>query len=478
MNLSMLTIKEAQEKLSKREISSLELTQSCLEQIEEKDKEIGAFLDVYQEQALSQAKKIDKKIAGKEKLKPLAGIPLAIKDNILIEGERCTAASRVLKNYRASYDATVIRKLKEEEAVFLGKTNLDEFAMGSSTENSGFQTTRNPNDTTRVAGGSSGGSAAAVKVHQCLGALGSDTGGSIRQPAALCGVVGMKPSYGIVSRYGLIAFASSFDQIGPLAKTVDDAEIIFDAIKGKDEKDATSLKGNEKQKIKKPSEIRIGFPKEYFVEGIEEAVEKNIRNFIANIEGSFASIEEISLPHTKYALASYVLISASEASANLSRYDGIRYGISDPKNEALNLKDVYLKTRGECFGEEVKRRIMIGSYALSSGYYDAYYLKAQKVRALIREDFQKAFKKVDFILAPTSPFLAFKIGERANNALSMYLADIFTVPLNLANLPCLSMPSGSVNGLPVGIQVIGNRFQEKKMFRIASFLEKITANKL
>ncbi len=477
MELSQLTIKAAREKLLAREISALELTQSCLEKIAASDKEIGAFLDVFEEQALSQAKQVDDKIKAKERIGPLAGIPLAIKDNILIEGEQCTAASQILANYRASYDATVIRKLKKEETVFLGKTNLDEFAMGSSTENSGFQTTRNPNDTSRVAGGSSGGSAAAVKADQCLGALGSDTGGSIRQPASLCGVVGMKPSYGAVSRHGLIAFASSFDQIGPLAKTVADAEIIFEAIKGKDSNDATSLTIPQEKKIKKPSEIRIGVPKEYFVEGMEKAVEKNVKQFIHKVEGSLASIEEISLPHTKYALASYVLISASEASANLARYDGTRYGLSDPKNEALTLKDLYFKTRGECFGEEVKRRIMIGSYALSSGYYDAYYLKAQKVRTLIRQDFEKAFQQVDFILAPTSPFLAFKIGEKTDNALSMYLADIFTVSINLAGLPSLSMPAGRANGLPVGIQIIGDRFQEKGIFKLASFLEQLTTDK-
>jgi aspartyl-tRNA(Asn)/glutamyl-tRNA(Gln) amidotransferase subunit A len=473
MILSELTIKEARQKILAREISSRELTQSCLEKIEKSDKEIGAFLNIFEKESLEAAERVDQKIAKGEELGVLAGIPLAIKDNILIEGERCTAASRILENYQASYDATVIKKLREADALFLGKTNLDEFAMGSSTEHSAFQTTRNPNDTSRVAGGSSGGSAAAVKANQCLGALGSDTGGSIRQPAALCGVVGMKPSYGSVSRHGLIAFASSFDQIGPLAKTVEDAEIIFETIKGKDKKDATSQEYPKEKKVKEPSKVRVGIPKEYFIDGMEKSVEKNIRDSIDKIGGNLASVEEISLPHTKYALASYVLIAASEASANLSRYDGIKYGLSDPHNEALDLRDIYLKTRGECFGPEVKRRIMIGTYALSSGYYDAYYLKAQKVRTLIREDFEKAFEKVDFILTPTSPFLAFKIGERMDNPLSMYLADIFTVSLNLAGLPCLSLPSGNENGLPIGLQVIADKFQEKNLFMIAAFLEKI-----
>jgi aspartyl-tRNA(Asn)/glutamyl-tRNA(Gln) amidotransferase subunit A len=473
MTLSELTIKEARQKILAREISSQELTQSCLEKIEKSDKEIGAFLNIFEKKSLEAAERVDQKIAKGEGVAALAGIPLAIKDNILIEGERCTAASRILENYQASYDATVIRKLREADALFLGKTNLDEFAMGSSTEHSAFQTTRNPNDTSRVAGGSSGGSAAAVKANQCLGALGSDTGGSIRQPAALCGVVGMKPSYGSVSRYGLIAFASSFDQIGPLTKTVEDAEIIFEVIKGKDKKDATSQDYPKEKKLKEPSKVRVGIPKEYFIDGMEKSVEKNIRDSINKIGNNLASVEEISLPHTKYALASYVLISASEASANLSRYDGIKYGLSDPHNEALDLRDIYLKTRGECFGPEVKRRIMIGTYALSSGYYDAYYLKAQKVRTLIREDFEKAFEKVDFILTPTSPFLAFKIGERMDNPLSMYLADIFTVSLNLAGLPCLSLPSGNENGLPIGLQVIADKFQEKNLFMIADFLEKI-----
>lgn len=477
MELSSLTIKAAQEQLRKGEISSLDLTQACLDKIEKRDKEIGAFLDVFKEKAINQAKKVDEKISQKKALGSLAGIPIAIKDNMLIKGEYCTAASRILENYQASYDATVIKKLKAAEAVFLGKTNLDEFAMGSSTEHSAFKTTRNPNDTSRVAGGSSGGSAAAVKADQCVAALGSDTGGSIRQPAALCGVVGMKPTYGAVSRYGLIAFSSSLDQIGPLTKTVEDAEIVFDAIKGKDNKDATSLKIPQAKKTRKPDQLRIGVPKEYFVEGMEKAVEDRVKKFIETVKGNVASVEEISLPHTKYALASYVLISASEASANLSRFDGIKYGLSDPHNEALNLKDVYLKTRGKGFGEEVKRRIMIGSYALSSGYYDAYYLKAQKVRTLIREDFEKAFEKVDFILAPTSPFLAFKIGERMDNALSMYLADIFTVSLNLAGLPSISLPIAEANSLPVGVQVIADRFQEKGMFQAANFFEKIIANK-
>ena len=488
MELHELTITQAHEKLVNREISAIELTEAFLTRINKLDKEIAAFLSVFKDSAISQAKEIDNQISQGQEISMLAGIPLAVKDNILIEGEKCTAASKILENYVAPYDATCIKKLRKTGVVFLGKTNLDEFAMGSSTENSAFKITHNPQDLSRVPGGSSGGSAAAVKAKECISALGSDTGGSIRQPASLCGIVGLKPSYGRVSRYGLIAFASSLDQIGPLTKNIEDAKIVFDVISGKDELDSTSV---EKPKLQttpgrllaqpagqanyKLQTIKIGVPKEYFREGIEPEVEKVIKKFIQKIEKEGAKIEEISLPHTKYALPCYSLIAASEASANLARYDGIRYGTPNTEHETSNLLDAYLKTRGEGFGDEVKRRIMLGTYALSSGYYDAYYLRAQKVRTLIKKDFQKAFQEVDVILTPTSPFTAFKIGERAKSALSMYLADIFTVSINLAGLPALSMPCGEVQGLPVGLQIIGKSFREDEIFEVGSFFEKLNS---
>jgi len=473
MELHELTITQAHEKLINKEISAFELTQAFLARINEIDKEIAAFLSVFKDSAMSQAKEIDNQISRGQEISMLAGIPLAVKDNILIEGEKCTAASKILENYVAPYDATCIKRLKKEGVIFLGKTNLDEFAMGSSTENSAFKITHNPQDLSRVPGGSSGGSAAAVKANECIAALGSDTGGSIRQPASLCGTVGLKTTYGAVSRYGLIAFASSLDQIGPLTKDIEDAKIIFDVIKGKDPKDSTSVELKPQTSNLKPQTVKIGVPKEYFTEGIDPEVEKVIKEFIQKIEKQGAKVKEISLPHTKYALSCYFLISASEASANLARYDGIRYGTSDTKHETSDLLDSYLKTRGQGFGDEVKRRIMLGTYALSSGYYDAYYLRAQKVRTLIKKDFQKAFQEVDVILTPTSPFAAFKIGERAKSALSMYLADVFTVSVNLAGLPALSMPCGEVQGLPVGLQIIGKSFQENEIFKVGSFFEKI-----
>jgi len=473
MELHELTITQAHQKLINKEISATELIRAFLTRINEMDKEIAAFLSVFEDSAMSQAKEIDNQISGGEKISILAGIPLAVKDNILIAGEKCTAASKILENYTAPYDATCIKKLKKAGAIFLGKTNLDEFAMGSSTENSGFKITHNPQDLSRVPGGSSGGSAAAVKANECIAALGSDTGGSIRQPASLCGTVGLKTTYGAVSRYGLIAFASSLDQIGPLTKNIEDARIIFDVIKGKDSKDSTSVESKSQTSNLELRTVRIGVPKEYFTQGIDPEVEKIIKEFIQKIEREGVKIKEISLPHTKYALPCYCLIAASEASANLARYDGIRYGASNIKQETLDLLDTYLKTRGQGFGDEVKRRIMLGTYALSSGYYDAYYLKAQKVRTLIRKDFEEAFQEVDLILTPTSPFTAFKIGERAQSALSMYLADIFTVSVNLAGLPALSMPCGEIQNLPVGLQIIGKSFREDEIFRIGSFFEKI-----
>ena len=470
MKLTDLTIVKAHQGLLKKEFSAISLCKAYLDKIKEKDKEIFSYLTVTKDLALSQAKKNDDLISKKRNLSFLSGIPAAIKDIILIQDVRCTAASKILENYIAPYDATVIKKLKAENVVFLGKTNMDEFAMGSSTENSAFGPTRNPHDLTRVAGGSSGGSAAAVANNECVYALGSDTGGSIRLPASFCGVVGLKPTYGAVSRYGLIAFASSLDQIGPITKTVKDAKIVFDAIKGKDPFDSTSVDGPKKENLRlKIKNLRIGIPKEYFVKGIDPEVEKLIKQAIKKYEEMGAKIEEISLPHTEYALPSYYIISPSEASANLARYDGIKYGFSD--KTAKNLMDVYLKSREKGFGDEVRRRIMLGTYALSSGYYEAYYLKAQKVRTLIREDFQKVFKKVNVILTPTSPFTAFKIGEKIKDPLSMYLVDIYTVSVNLAGLPALSLPCGKVNNLPVGLQIIGKPFEEDLILETGQALE-------
>ena len=482
-----MTIKEIHQGLKNKKFSALELSNAYLDIIKQKDKDIFAYLSIAEKSAVKQAKEIDNLIASGEELPLLAGIPCAIKDNMMIEGEQCTAGSKILENYIAPYDAGAIKKLKKQGSVFLGKTNLDEFAMGSSTENSAFGPTKNPCDLERVPGGSSGGSAAAVAANECVFALGSDTGGSIRLPASFCGVVGLKPTYGAVSRYGLIAFASSLDQIGPIARTVEDCRIVFDAIRGRDEMDSTSVaisqkfngKNSRQQRFAqqcgqaksqlKIQNLKIGIPKEYFVKGIDPNVEKLVRSAINQYEQMGAQVKEISLPHTKYALAVYYIISPSEASANLSRFDGIKYGFSLGKEQS-NLLDVYLQTRGNGFGEEVRRRIMLGIYALSAGYYDAYYLRAQKVRTRIIQDFEKAFKDVDVIMASVSPTTAFKIGEKMNDPVSMYLSDIFTISVNLAGLPALSLPCGKVDNLPVGLQLIGKPFEEEKILNIAELM--------
>lgn len=468
MNLTEFTITETHQGLLQKKFSAIELVKAFLDKIEKDDKKIAAFLTGTRELALSEAERVDDLISQNEDIPPLAGIPLAIKDNILVKGIRCTAASRILENYTAPYDATVIKKLKTVGAVILGKTNMDEFAMGSSTENSAFQKTLNPNDLNRVPGGSSGGSAAAVAAKMCCAALGSDTGGSIRQPASFCGVVGLKPTYGAVSRYGLIAMASSLDQIGPLAKTVEDAEMIFNAIKGKDLKDSTSVDKSEPIRGENYKFI-LGVPKEYFAKGVGGEVEKLVKAAIKKAEDSGFEVREISLPYTKYALSTYYIIMPSEVSANLARYDGIKYGISESETEELI--DVYLKSRGNGFGPEVRRRIMLGAYVLSSGYYDAYYLRAQKVRTLIKEDFIRALEDVDLILTPTTPTVAFKIGEKQNDPLTMYLSDILTIGVNLAGLPALSMPVGAVGDLPVGLQIIGRHFAENDIFDFAKEME-------
>jgi aspartyl-tRNA(Asn)/glutamyl-tRNA(Gln) amidotransferase subunit A len=423
---------------------------------------------------LDRASEIDGKISEGEDIGPLGGVPMAIKDNILIKGEICTAGSKILKNYEAAYDATVISKLKNAGAVFMGKANLDEFAMGSSTENSAYGPTKNPRDIERVPGGSSGGSAAAVAADMALGAIGSDTGGSIRLPASFCGVCGMKPTYGRVSRFGAIAMASSLDQIGPFAKTVEDAQAIYDVLKGKDRYDATSRDMAESQlPLGDMSSITIGLPEEYFVSGsLDEETGKAIEDTINEFRSSGAKIKKISLPHSKYALSAYYIIMFAEVSTNLAKFDGIRY--SRGGSEGGDLLDIYLSTRGEGFGEEVKRRILMGTFVLSAGYYDAYYAKAQKVRQLIRKDFIDAFNDVDVILAPTSPTVPFKFGEKTDDPMTMYLSDIFTVPVNLAGIPAISIPvRGRGDKLPVGFQLMGKHWRDNDLFELGKYYERM-----
>ena len=473
MELSQITINKIHKGLLEKEFSAVELVEGFFSEIDSKDSEIFSYLSLNKEKALSQAGEVDKLISQGEGIPLLAGVPFAVKDNILVEGLKCTAGSKILEDYLAPYNATVIERLLNQKAIILGKTNLDEFAMGASTEHSAFGPTHNPHDLERVPGGSSGGSAAAVAADLASFALGSDTGGSIRQPASFCGVVGLKPTYGSVSRYGLIAMASSLDQIGSLAKTVEDAEIVFEAIKGKDKMDSTSVElleeGGSELVIKG---LRIGIPKEYFGQGLDSELEKVVKRSIEKFEKEGARIEEISLPHcTDYALATYYIIMPSEASSNLARYDGIKYGFSD--KEATDLKEVYSFSRQKGFGKEVIRRIMLGTFSLSSGYYDAYYLRAQKVRTLIRKDFKEAFDKVDVILSPTTPSTAFKIGEKLADPLSMYLSDILVAAVNLAGLPALSVPCGEVGNLPVGLQIIGKPFEESKILKLGKIFEKI-----
>ncbi|MDO8264941.1 MAG: Asp-tRNA(Asn)/Glu-tRNA(Gln) amidotransferase subunit GatA [Candidatus Parcubacteria bacterium] len=464
MELTDLTISQIHKGFIGKDFSALDLTDAYLKRIEKLNKKIFAFLSVFPNEARLQAKRADETINSTKNFPLLTGIPIAIKDNILIEGQKCTSASKILENYIAPYNATVIEKLSRQGAVFLGKTNLDEFAMGSSTENSAFGPTRNPLDEERVPGGSSGGSAAAVAGELACCALGSDTGGSIRQPASFCGVVGLKPTYGEVSRYGLMATASSLDQIGPFAKNVEDAKIVFKEIVGKDPLDSTSIDYKFIDSDFDIKNLKIGIPKEYFIKGIDKDVEKVIKEAINKIEKAGAKIEEISLPNTEYGLAAYYIIMPSEVSANMARYDGIRFGRTPEIKKESDLFSYYLSSREQGFGEEVRRRIMLGVYTLSAGYYDAYYLKAQKVRTLIREDFNKAFKKVDIILTPVSPTLPFKLGEKIKDPLEMYLSDIFTVSINLAGLPAMSIPAGQVGKLSVGLQIIGKPFDEKTIF--------------
>ncbi len=477
MDFTGVSIRDLNKKILKKEISALELTNFFIEKIEQKEKDISAFVSKNFEIAREVAKNVDVDVFAGEEISLLSGIPSAIKDNILIDGIGATASSKMLENYIAPYDASVIERLKKQKAVFLGKTNMDEFAMGSSTENSAFFTTKNPHDLTRVPGGSSGGSAASVASGEVVYSLGSDTGGSIRQPASFCGVVGLKPTYGSVSRYGLIAMASSLDQIGPMANYVDDVRIIFDSIKGKDKKDATSVLYPEKGEGVNLKGAKIGIPKEYFIDGMDKDVENVIKSEIERMEKEGAQIKEISLPHTKYALSAYYIIMPAEVSSNMARYDGIKYGYSDQGDASGDLLDVYLKSRSNALGKEVKKRIMLGTYVLSAGYYDAYYKKAQQVRTKITEDFKKAFEEVDIIATPTSPTVAFKFGEKTDDPLSMYLADVFTVPVNLAGVPAISIPCGKVNGMPVGIQFISSWFNENTLFNVGEDYEKLRDSK-
>jgi len=472
MDLEKLNLTKIVEGIKEKKFSSLELTKEYLERIEKKNPQINAFITVMKEEAEERAQKIDERIKKGEDVGPLAGAPLAIKDNILIEDVLCTAGSKILSNYKATYEATVIKKLKEAGAIFLGKTNMDEFAMGSSTETSYFGPCKNPHNLEKVPGGSSGGSAAAVAARMCAAALGSDTGGSLRQPASFCGVVGLKPTYGLVSRFGLIALASSLDQIGPITQTIEDAALLLKVIAGQDEKDSTSLDFpfSSLIKEKKIADFKIGIPEEYFVRGLDKGVKEIIEKTIFNLEEKGVKIKKVSLPHTELALPCYYLIMSAEASANLSRFDGLRYGF---REEAKDLLDTYLKTRTSGFGEEVKRRILLGVYGLSAGYYDAYYLKAQKVRTLIKQDFDKVFKKVDCLLTPTSPSPAFKIGEKIDDPLQMYLSDIFTLPVNLAGLPAISLPLEEINGLPVGLQIIGQRLREDLILSLGKLIENL-----
>lgn len=479
MELETLTIKAFQEGLAEKRFTALEVSQAYFKRIKEKDKKIGSYLSLFENNALKQAEKADLALAQGKKLSPLAGVPLAIKDNILIEGTITTAASKILEKYKASYDATVIKKLKDQGAVFLGKTNMDEFAMGASTENSAFKLTRNPLDPDRVPGGSSGGSAAAVAASLALASLGSDTNGSIRQPASFCGVVGLKPTYGAVSRHGLIALGSSLDQIGPITKTVEDAAILYEAIRGKDYYDSTSFDTKFSfgdMDIETLRKITVGIPKEYFeTEGLDDEVAKGVDEALRTLRSLGIKFKEISLPHTKYAVSAYYIILPAEASTNLARYDGVRYARVSAVSDDSDLQEIYFKNRGLGFGPEPKRRILLGTFVLSAGYYDAYYTKAQKMRRLIKQDFDEAFKQVDVIFTPTAPTPAFKIGEKAKDPLSMYLADVFTSPASLAGLPALNVPVMnfvSKEGLPVGFQLIGNHKEEACILDVGHYYER------
>ena len=477
MRLLGFTALQVKEKILSREIQATELVGKLFKWIKDIEPNIQAFITINEKEALEKASEIDKKIGNRQKVGLLAGIPIAVKDNICTKNLTTTCASKILQNFTPPYDAFVVKRLKEEDAIIIGKTNLDEFAMGSSTENSGYKITRNPWNLECVPGGSSGGSAAAVAADLSFMSLGSETGGSVRQPAALCGVVGIKPTYGRVSRYGLVAFGSSLDQVGTVTKDIKDAALLLQVIAGNDLRDSTSAQ------VPVPdyldgidagvNGLRIGIPKEYFTDGLNAEVRDAVKSALKIYERLGAKIVDLSLPHTEYAVAVYYIVANAEASSNLARYDGVKYGYRT--SESRGIIDMYCRTRSEGFGNEVKRRIMLGNYALSSGYYDAYYMKASKVRNLIKSDFDVAFEKVDCIMCPTSPVPAFKIGERANNPLEMYLSDIYTIPANLAGIPGISIPCGfSKTGLPIGMQILAKHFEEKKILQIAYAFERET----
>ncbi|MDP2682074.1 MAG: Asp-tRNA(Asn)/Glu-tRNA(Gln) amidotransferase subunit GatA [Deltaproteobacteria bacterium] len=484
MELYNLTIHELHEKLKKKETTSLELTEAFLKRIDAVDGKIKAYITVTKEDAMKQAMEADKRIrcthpkggSGKD-ITPLTGVPISVKDIFCTKGILTTCASKILNNFVPPYDATVIKKLKEAGAVILGKNNMDEFAMGSSTENSAFFVTKNPWDTERVPGGSSGGSAASVSAGECAGSIGTDTGGSIRQPASCCGIVGLKPTYGRISRYGMIAFASSLDQAGPLTKDIKDCAIMLNAMAGYDPQDSTSIDAPvpdyTKVLTKDVKGLKIGIPKEYFIKGLDNDVEKAVKEAIEVLKKQGASVVDVNLPHTDYAIAVYYLVATAEASSNLARYDGVKYG--SRAKDSKNLMDMYCKTRDEGFGSEVKRRIMLGAYSLSAGYYDAYYKKASQVRTLIKRDFEEAFKKCDVILTPTTPTPAFKIGEKTADPLTMYLSDIFTISCNLAGIPGLSLPCGfTKDNLPIGLQILGKPLDEETVLKTAYAYEQAT----
>ncbi|MBA4602213.1 Asp-tRNA(Asn)/Glu-tRNA(Gln) amidotransferase subunit GatA [Thermoactinomyces mirandus] len=475
MSLFNDSLKGLHKRLAKREITASDLVNESLRRIVEVDSHIKAFIKVDEEGARQRARELDEKLASGAERGFLAALPAGIKDNICIEGMTTTCGSQLLSNYEPIYSATVMHKLAQAEAITMGKLNMDEFAMGSSTENSSYHPTRNPWNPEKVPGGSSGGSAASVAAREVYFSLGSDTGGSIRQPAAFCGVVGLKPTYGRVSRYGLVAFASSLDQIGPLTKNVEDTAYVLQVISGHDACDSTSANVEVPDYLSaltgEIKGMRIAVAKEMMGEGIDPSVRERVQEAIVKLEQMGAYVEEVSLPHTEYAVPAYYLIAPAEASSNLARYDGVRYGV---RKEGKNLVDMYLETRSQGFGPEVKRRIMLGTYALSSGYYDAYYLKAQKVRTLIRQDFDKVFEQFDVIVGPTTPTTAFGIGEIVNDPLTMYMNDILTIPVNLAGLPAISIPCGLAEGMPVGLQIIGKPFDESTVLRVAHAYEQET----
>ena len=477
MELYNLTAHELKDKIKTKEVKVEEVVHSHLNRIEKTDSTLGAYLYVGKEEALNKAKELDDKIAKGEELKNLSGIPVAIKDNISVRGMQNTCASKMLEGYKAPYDAHVIEKIKEQGGIILGKLNMDEFAMGSSSENSAYKLVRNPWDTDRVPGGSSGGSAACVSGFQAPLALGTDTGGSVRQPAALCGVVGLKPTYGRISRYGAVAFGSTLDQVGIISRDVEDSALLAQNISGLDKRDFTTapieVVDYSKALSKDLKGKKIGIPKEFFGEGLNDDVRKTVEEAVKVLKENGAEVKECSLPLTDYALAAYYIISSAEASSNLARFDGIRYGYRTENSK--NAVDIYFKSRDEGFGSEVKRRIMLGTYVLSAGYYDAYYKKALKVRNLIKQDYERVFKEFDAIVCPTSPTPAFKIGEKSDNVMEMYLSDVYTVPVSVAGLPAISVPCGMVNGLPVGLQIISNYYREDVLFNLAYSFEQSTS---